>query len=82
MAVDLQKVADSMLAMVTASAGVKRYKPGDLTKAMLKEFEADGIDKRGCKDAIRILVDGEKLVYTYFNGTWLELPKEEGSAKA
>lgn len=82
MAVDIQAVADSMLAMVTESAGVKRYKPGDLSKAMLKEFEADGIDKKDCKAAIKILVDGEKLVYTYFNGTWLELPKVEGSAKA
>jgi len=82
MSVDIQAVADAMLAMVTEAAGKKRYKPGDLSKAMLVKFEADGISKTDCKGAIRILVDGEKLVYTYFNGTWLELPHEEGSAKS
>lgn len=81
MAVDIQTVADDMLAMVTEAAGKKRYKPGDLSKAMIAKY-GDELSKRDCKDAIKILVDGEKLVYTYFNGTWLELPHEEGSAKA
>ena len=81
MTVETQTLADGMLAMVTEAHGKKRYKPGDLTKAMIKEH-GDTVSKRDCKDAIRILVDGEKLVYTYFNGTWLELPHEEGSAKS
>ncbi|MDT8447716.1 MAG: hypothetical protein RRB13_12575 [bacterium] len=81
MAVDVQTVADDMLAMVTEAAGKKRYKPGDLSKAMIVKY-GDELSKRDCKDAIKILVDSEKLVYTYFNGTWLELPHEEGSAKA
>lgn len=81
MAVDTQTIADAMLAMVTEAAGVKRYKPGDLSKAMVAKFADDGVSKDDCKDAIRILVDGEKLVYTYFNGTWLEIPHQEGSAK-
>ncbi|MDX2470500.1 MAG: hypothetical protein QNL04_07985 [SAR324 cluster bacterium] len=81
MAVETQTIADAMLAMVVEAAGKKRYKPGDLSKAMIKQFGED-VSKRDCKDAIRILVDGEKLVYTYFNGTWLEIPHEEGSAKS
>ena len=81
MSLDIQAVADSMYEMVKAGEGKKRYKPGDLTKAMLKEFEAEGIDKKQCKAAIKILIEDDKVVYTYFNGTWLEMPHEEGAAK-
>lgn len=80
MSVDIQAVAADMLAMVTEAAGVKRYKPGDLTKAMLVKYEADEISKKDCKAAIKELVDDEKLVYTYFNGSWLEIPHQEGSS--
>jgi hypothetical protein len=31
---------------------------------------------------MRILIDSERLVYTYFNGSWVELPGVEGAAKA
>ena len=81
MAVDINAVSDAMYAMVVEVAGTKRYKPGDLTKAMLKKFADDGISKKDCKAAIRELVDSGKVVYSYFNGTFLELPKEEGAAK-
>ena len=77
--VDINAVAESMFAMVKEAEGKKRYKPGDLSKAMRAEFE--GLDKKQAKEAIRVLVDGERLVYTYFNGTFLEIPHEEGSAK-
>ncbi|OGG94092.1 MAG: hypothetical protein A2527_09590 [Candidatus Lambdaproteobacteria bacterium RIFOXYD2_FULL_50_16] len=82
MALDIQAVANDMLAMVTEAAGKKRYKPGDLIKAMLDKYESEGIDKKDCKAAIKELVDAERVTYTYFNGTWLELPHQEGSAKA
>ena len=82
MAVDAQTLADSMYEIVKEGEGKKRYKPGDLTKKMLAKYEAEGVTKKDCKEAIRILVDNEKVVYTYFNGTWLEIPHEEGSAKA
>ncbi len=80
MAVETQTLADDMFVIVKEGEGKKRYKPGDLVKKMIEKY-GDDISKRDCKDAIRILVDGEKLVYTYFNGTWLEIPHEEGSAK-
>ena len=82
MAIDTETLANEMFEVVKEGAGKKRYKPGDLTKKMLAKYEAEGVDKKDCKAAIRILVDAERLVYTYFNGTWLELPHEEGSAKA
>jgi hypothetical protein len=82
MAVDLNQVAEDMYNMVAEVAGIKKYKPSDLFKAMVKKYEAEGLSKKECKEAIRILIDSERLVYTYFNGSWVELPHAEGAAKA
>mgnify|MGYP001552333365 CR=1 FL=1 len=82
MAVDLNQVAEEMYQMVAEVHGVKKYKPSDVFKAMVKKYKDDGLDKKQCKAAMRILIDSERLVYTYFNGSWVELPGEEGAAKA
>jgi len=82
MAVDLNQVADDMYQMVAEVHGVKKYKPSDVFKAMVKKYESEGLTKKDCKSAMRILIDSERLVYTYFNGSWVELPGEEGAAKA
>jgi len=82
MAVDLNQVAEDMFNMVAKDTGVKKYKPGDLFKAMIHKYESEGLSKKDCKDAIRILIDSERLVYTYFNGSWVELPHADGAAKA
>jgi hypothetical protein len=82
MAVDLNAVAEDMFEMVKEVAGVKKYKPGDIFKAMVKKYADEGLTKKDAKAAIRILIDGERLVYTYFNGSWVELPGIEGAAQA
>ena len=82
MAVDLNQVAEDMFKMVEEVHGVKKYKPSDLFKAMVEKYKAEGLSKKDCKAAIRILIDSERLVYTYFNGSWVELPGMEGAAKA
>jgi hypothetical protein len=33
-----------------------------------------------CKAAIRTLIDGGKCVYTYFGGSYIEIPHAEGAA--
>ncbi len=82
MAVELEQVADEMFKMVEEVAGVKKYKPSDVFKAMVKKYKDEGLTKKDCKAAMRILIDSERLVYTYFNGSWVELPGTEGAAKA
>jgi pyruvoyl-dependent arginine decarboxylase (PvlArgDC) len=82
MAVDLNQVAEDMFKMVEEVHGVKKYKPGDVLKAMVKKYKDEGLTKKDAKAAIRILIDSERLVYTYFNGSWIELPGVEGAAKA
>jgi hypothetical protein len=77
MSVDLNAVAEDMFKMVEDVKGSKKYKPGDLFKAMIDKHD---ISKKEAKAAIRILIDAERLNYTYFNGTFVEIPGREGSA--
>jgi mannitol/fructose-specific phosphotransferase system IIA component len=77
----IEELADAMYEMVKESAGMKKFKSGDLTKAMIERFGQDRCDRASCKKAIRSLIDSERCVYTYFGGSFIEIPHEEGAAK-
>ena len=79
MAKTVEEIADAMYKMVKDAFGVKKYKPMDLTKAM-KELYGDEVDKKICKEAIKQLVNSGRCVYTYFGGSFLEIPHREGAA--
>ncbi len=79
MAKTVEEIADAMLKMVTDATGLKKLKPTDLIKAM-KELYGDDVDKKLCKDAIKQLVNSGTCVYTYFGGSFIELPHREGAA--
>jgi hypothetical protein len=80
MAVELEKVKEAMYKMIKDTAGMKKWKATDLHKAC-DELFGDEYDKRKeGKDAIRELVEGGQLVYTYFGGSYIEIPHREGSA--
>ncbi len=81
MAVTPEEVADAMFEMVREYQGRKKFKALDLTKAMIQKFAADEVDKKFCKRAIRVLMDSGRCVYTYFGGSWIEMPPEEGVDK-
>lgn len=70
----IEEVADDMYKMVKSAEGMKKLKAPDLHKAMI---EKHGVDKQICKKAIRELVDSGRLVYSYFGGSFLEIPKKE-----
>lgn len=78
MAKTVDEVADAMFAMVKDATGMKKLKPMDLTKGIMAQFSE--VDKPTCKAAIKKLVDSGRLVYTYFGGSYLELPHREGAA--
>lgn len=82
MAFDINQVAEDMYKMVADVAGVKKLKPGDLLKAMVKKYESEGLTKKDAKEAIRIMIDSGRLIYTYVNGSFVELPHEDGAAHA
>ena len=79
--VSVDELADAMYALVKDTFGKKDLKAGDLTKAMIAKFGADRCDKKLCKKAIRQLIDSGKCIYTYFGGSYITLPKEEGAAQ-
>ena len=77
MAVAPEEVADAMFAMVKEYQGRKKLKAGDLTKAMIQKFGAEECDKKVCKAAIRTLMDSGRCIYTYWGGSYIELPQDE-----
>ena len=75
----VEEVADAMFKMVAQAQGLKKLKPGDLTKAA-KQMFPEKADRTVCKEAIKHLIESGKCVYTYFGGSFIEIPHEEGAA--
>ena len=71
------QIADAMYEMIKEGMGKKKYKAMDLQKAMIGRFD---VDKSACKLAIRSLIDNGRCVYTYFGGSFIEIPHEEGAS--
>ncbi len=80
MAVTKEEVADAMYELVSEYQGKKKLKAGDLIKMMIQKYGEDQVDKKLCKAAIRILMDSGRCVYTYFGGSFIEIPHAEGAA--
>ena len=81
MAVTTEQIADAMYELVAEYQGKKKFKAGDLTKAMIQKFGEGEVDKKACKAAIRTLMDSGRCIYTYFGGSFIELPPDEGAAE-
>jgi hypothetical protein len=79
MAKTVDEVAEAMYTMVKDAFGQKKLKPMDLHKGMTQLF-GDEVDKKLCKDAIKQLVNSGRCVYTYFGGSFIEIPHREGAA--
>ena len=79
MEITTEQLAEDIFNMVKQYAGSKKFKAPDLQKAMVEKYPG-AVDKQMVKDAIRINIDSGKLVYTYFGGSYIEIPHEEGAA--
>ncbi|MHB8840292.1 MAG: hypothetical protein ACYC56_00660 [Candidatus Aquicultor sp.] len=77
--ITVEQVAEDMYNLVAESAGQKKLKATDLTKAMIAKY-GDKVSKQDCKDAIKQLIDSGRCIYGYFGGSSIELPHTEGSA--
>ena len=81
--VSTEELAEAMYHMVQESAGSRRLRPTDLTRAMIERFGPERCTKEHCKEALRRLVDAERCVYTFYDGSYVELPpQEKGKAEA
>ena len=72
-AAELQK---KVYELVEKNMGKKKLKAGDIKKAMV----AEGATDDDAKAAIRELVDGGKMVYSYFGGSLIEIADKAASA--
>jgi hypothetical protein len=79
MAKTVDEVAEAMFKLVQDAQGVKKLKAMDLTKSMISHY-GDEVDKKLCKAAIKELINSGRCVYTYFGGSYVELPHREASA--
>ncbi len=79
MALSIDEIAEAMYKMVSDAQGKKKLKAMDLTKSMMQLYP-DEVDKKSCKEAIRQLIESGRCVYTYFGGSYIELPHKEGAA--
>ncbi len=77
--VSVSEVADAMYKMIKDTMGIKKWKATDLQKASIELFGADRCDKQICKDAIKELINSGRAVYTYFGGSYIEIPHDEGA---
>ncbi len=79
MAKTTDEIADAMFKLVEEAQGLKKLKAMDLRKAMIELF-GDEVDKKACKLAIKELIDSGRCVYTYFGGSFIEVPHREAAA--
>jgi DNA-binding protein len=78
--VSKEELVEKIYEVVTKAQGKKQLKAGDITKLMIKEY-GDRVTKNDVKYAIKDLIDNARCVYTYFGGSFIEIPHEEGAAK-
>ncbi|MGA7579474.1 MAG: hypothetical protein ACLP7A_08575 [Desulfobaccales bacterium] len=79
MALSKEELVEFIYNLVKSVQGKKQLKAMDLQKAVLKEHPDQ--DKTMVKFAIKDLIDNGRCVYTYFGGSFIEIPHEEGAAK-
>ncbi len=65
-----QKIYD----LVVKSTGKKKLKSSDIQKQISSDT---GCSRDEVKDALKDLMDEGKLIYTYFGGSYVELPPNQ-----
>lgn len=79
MALAKKELVEFIYDMVAKAQGKKQLKAMDIQKGVLKVHPDQS--KNDVKFAIKDLIDSGRCVYTYFGGSFVELPHEEGAAK-
>ncbi|MGD0885598.1 MAG: hypothetical protein ABSA46_12145 [Thermodesulfovibrionales bacterium] len=66
-----EEVKKKIYELVEKSVGKKKLKSSDIQKTISAEA---GISRDEVKDALKDLVDAGQLIYTYFGGSFIEIP--------
>jgi hypothetical protein len=75
--VSIQELSEAMFALVKSAVGSKRLRPTEVIKAMIERFGAERCNKEVCKEAMKQLTASGLLVYTFYDGSYIEMPSEE-----
>ena len=75
----VEEVAEAMYKMIKDTMGMKKWKAPDLHKACDELFGERYEKRKNGKEAIRALMESERTVYTYFGGSFIEIPHKEGA---
>ncbi len=75
--VPAEQLADDMYKLVEEYAGKRKFKAQDLVKEVVTKYGHDRVTTDDGKKAIRLLIDSGRCVYTYFGGSFVELPPKE-----
>jgi len=70
-AMEKEEVKKKIYELVEKSVGKKKLKSSDIQKTISADC---GVTRDEVKDALRDLVDSEQLIYTYFGGSFVEIP--------
>ena len=73
----VEELADGMYKMIEEYTGTRKLKAQDLVKEMQRKYGEDRASKDDGKKAIRLLIDSGRCVYTYFGGSFVELPPKQ-----
>ncbi len=69
-----EEIKQRIYALVEKSVGKKKLKSSDIQKTISAEA---GVSRDEVKDALKDLVDEGKLIYTYFGGSFVEIPPKQ-----
>ena len=75
--VSTEELVDSMYKLVEEYTGKKKFKAQDLVKEAIMKYGEDKVSKADGKKAMKTLIDSGRCVYTYFGGSFVELPPKE-----
>ena len=75
--VTVEELADNMYALVEEYTGKRKLKAQDLVKEVIEKYGEDRVSKADGKQAIQLLIESGRCVYTYFGGSFVELPPKE-----
>ncbi len=75
--VPTEEIANTMYKLVEEYTGKKKFKAQDLVKEAIMKYGEDKVSKADGKQAIKALIDSGRCVYTYFGGSFVELPPKE-----
>lgn len=73
----VEEIADAMYKMVEEYEGKKKFKPNDLPKEIIAKYGEDRVSRKDAKEAIKLLIDSGRCVYSYFGGSYIEIPKKD-----